>query len=105
MKMISLKIIKILVLITWFVHVAFILYRNVYPDVPSMKVYTKSLKDMEFPICFKICVNEKGKDRFLELGYKYDQRLFRGESKYNSSVLGWLGHKRNGIRLKSIEGT
>ena len=60
----------------WFVHVSFIFYYNLYPDVPSMKVYSKSMKNMDFPICFKICFNEKEKDRFKRLGYNYDKMFF-----------------------------
>ena len=89
----------------WFVHVSFILYYNLYPDVPSIKVYSKSMKNMYFPICFKICFNEKGRDRFERLGYLYDQRFFRGENVFNRSIVGWLGHTRNGSTFNDFEGT
>ena len=104
MKMIFLSLTKIIILITWFVHVSFIFYYNLYPDVPSMKVYSKSMKNMDFPICFKICFNEKGKDRFERLGYKYDKSFFVGENYFNRSIVGWLGHTRNGSSFNTFEG-
>ena len=104
MKKTFLSMTKVIVLITWFVHVSFIFYDNLYPDVPSMKVYSKSMKNMDFPICFKICFYEKGKERFKRLGYSYDQRFFKGENLFNKSIVGWLGHTRNGSRFNHFEG-
>ena len=104
MKRIFLSITKIIIFKIWFVHVSFIFYYNLYPDVPSIKVYSKSMKNMDFPICFKICFSEKEKDRFKRLGYNYDKMFFYGENDFNTSIVGWLGHTRNGSIFNTFEG-
>ena len=96
-----------LVLITaCFVHLCYLGYYVLYPEYPTIAVYEKDLKDIDFPLSFRLCVNEprNGLARFKSVGYRTYASLFFGISMYNDTVYGWKGHFENGSTFNSVEG-
>ena len=87
------------------VHVIYIAYYNIYPDIPSVRVFKTDLNDIFFPISFKICVEDikENPGRFTELGYWSEWHYFLGQSKYNDKKIGWNGHTENGSTLGSVK--
>ena len=94
--------------LVFFAHAAIITYNILFPSNPSVKVYKKDLKDIDFPLALKLCVEER-KDfhkRYQDLGYNSIYKFFRGMSRYESRWLGWSGHSSsgNGSTLGSVNG-
>ena len=87
------------------VHVIYIGYNNIYPDIPSVRVFKIDLNEILFPISFKICVEDirENQTRFAELGYLSEWHYFRGQSKYDDKKIGWNGHTENGSTLGSVQ--
>ena len=88
------------------IHIAIIGYWRVYPENPSIRIYYKDLKDIEFPFSFKICVREQkhAAQRYKKIGYKEIFLFFEGRPDYNASTLGWAGHGRNKSTLGTVTG-
>ena len=88
------------------IHIAIIGYRSVYPENPSVRVYDKDLKDIEFPLSFKICVSEKANalKRYQKIGYEDIFNFFEGRPIYNESFFGWAGRDRNKPTLGTVKG-
>ena len=83
-----------------------ILYNTLYPDQPNVRFYEKKLKDMTFPVVFKICFdNEFETEKMMSVGYDRIWDFYRGRSRYNESLYGWNGHTEDGSTLGSEEGT
>ena len=99
-------IIRILFLLVFFVHVSFIGYFTIHPELPTIEKHIVDFKDIEFPFIFRLCATEKkDKDeKYRQFGYKNVYNLFLGESMYNRSIYGWNGHQENGSTIKGIEG-
>ena len=90
----------------FFVHVAFIGYGIIYPDTPSIKLYTKSFKEMdEFPISFKLCVSEltNSHNRYKRFGYDSIWSFYKGVANDEGKWVGWSGHKDNST-ITSVRG-
>ena len=87
------------------VHFLFIGYSILFPELPETKVYNVDLKDIEFPLVFKLCVHDllNPKKRFKDLGYGSFFAFYRGQSMYNHTLYGWSGHTENGSSLGSIK--
>jgi hypothetical protein len=67
------------------------------PSVTNTVVEEKELKNMDFPLTFKICITPGFNDSALqEAGYKNANTFFNGQSMYNHSSHGWAGHTRAG---------
>ena len=91
-------------LIAFIAHMSFILYYILHPSTPSVRHGSKRLKDIKFPLDFSICFYDYERNRFKNYGYLYDQRLFRGDSAFNKTIVGWNGHRENGSTIMSIGG-
>ena len=100
------KLLNFLFLCVFFGHILQIGYNLKNPEIPSVKVYKKQLKDIEFPITFKLCLLEKStsSDRYKSLGYNDSQGFYRGQNRFDQSVVGWNGHTSNKTTLASIQG-
>ena len=81
-------------------------YYILFPDWPEIKITNKDLKDIEFPLSFRICVSEidNSYERYTDHGYTHDFAFFNGESSYNSSLIGWNGHTQNGSTIGPLRG-
>jgi hypothetical protein len=75
------------------VQLGLVIKGYVAPTLTNTRVEQQDLKDMDFPLIFKICV-EPGFDQkaILEAGYQTSWDYFMGRSRFNSSIFGWAGH-------------
>ena len=92
--------------IIFLIHISSIGYNILYPEVPEIVVYKRNLKEIDFPMSFRICVHELNdtRSRYQRFGYKNYDDFFRGKSMFNGSLYGWAGHDQNGSVLGSVEG-
>ena len=73
----------------------------VHPTQTTITVTERDLKDSEFPLLFKICFDPSfNKTAEEEAGYDH---FFSGKSKFNSSLVGWAGHTKDGGVRGSVE--
>ena len=107
-KLVKLYSIHMLLTLSFIIHIAFIGYDIVYPEIPEIKHYSLNLGNT-FPLSFSVCVETRqiimndGK-KIYELGYKHEWDFFYGRSRFNSSIIGWAGHAENGSTLRTVEG-
>ena len=96
-----LQVINIIFVVGCLVHVGLNGYYILYPPLPEIKVYQVDLKNMDFPLTFKLCVTERENsyERYEKLGYRNDFNFFIGRSRHNRSLFGWNGHTENGSTL------
>lgn len=95
-----------LFMIACIIHVSFIGYYIINPELPEIKIYSKTLKDIDFPIVFRLCKNKLtnlNHSKYDEIGYKDTKSFFKGISKYNWKHFGWNGHTLNGSVIGSFE--
>ena len=87
------------------IHISFIAYKVFY-ELPNVHVSKKPLKDIDFPLVFRVCVNEikNGNKKYQRFGYNNIEDFFRGQSRYNKSLFGWGGHLPNGSNIGTVEG-
>ena len=109
MQIISLRIILSSIFgIAFTVHISVLIYTKLNPSLPEVKYYNKKLKDIDFPIAFQFCIEEKNTDAKIKLanglGYRDLFDFFRGKSLFNNSIVGWSGHRKNGSTIGSVEG-
>ena len=99
-------IIKSTCSLIFIIHIIQLGFTTLYPELPDIKSYKKELKDIDFPVSFMVCLNEPNKTngKFRDFGYNDLYAFFNGESMFNSSIIGWSGHKRNGLTFESVEG-
>ena len=93
--------------IIFLIHICSIGYHILYPEVPEIVVYKRNLREVDFPMTFRLCVHELNdtRSRYQRFGYRHYGDFFRGRSMYNDSVYGWAGHSKNGSVLGNVEGT
>ena len=86
----------------------FIFHNNSNPAIPEIIIETKNIMDVNMPLSFVFCLKNTNSvvenEKYEKAGYKNLQRFFSGTSIYNESVIGWLGHKKNGPVYDSLEG-
>ena len=76
-------------------------------DPPQTVTHIEQVKfdEIDFPILFKVCFKPAFHSENLEdTGYKHIWGFFKGESKYNRSILGWAGHTEDGGVVSSPQG-
>ena len=99
------KIVNLIFAIVFFKHITIIGYLRAYPDNPSVRVYDKDLKDIEFPLSFKICLRELNRDlRYQQNGYNDIYAFFRGQPSYGRRYFGWPGRDENKSSLGTVTG-
>lgn len=102
------QILSIVLIISCVVHVIFIFYNNANPAIPEIIIENKKIMDVKMPISFIFCLRNKNtvleNEKYKKAGYAIIQRFFSGTSRYNESVIGWLGHVKNGSAFDSFEG-
>ena len=94
------KIVNCLLVVACGLHVGYIVLSIVNPEFPQVRLYKEQLRNVEFPISFQICVNEfnvtnSTNEKYQQYGYDGIWEYFRGQSRYNSTIVGWAGHKQN----------
>jgi hypothetical protein len=75
------------------VQLGLVIRGYVAPTLTNTRVEQQDLKDMDFPLIFKICV-DPGFDQtaIFEAGYRNTWEYFIGRNRFNSSIVGWAGH-------------
>ena len=99
---------KIIMSIVFVAHVSYIVYEIIHPAFPEIVNYKKDLNEIEYPITFKICVNEVNlsiaEEKYEKYGYEDLWQFYYGQSRYNDSIYGWAGHNENGTTIGPVEG-
>lgn len=88
------------------IHVTFIGYYTIYPELPEIKIYSKDIKDVEFPLVFRICSHDlqDPKGKYKKIGYNGAIEFFRGLSMFDWKNYGWNGHAdKKGSVIGSLE--
>ena len=103
----STLIVNLIFTIMFAIHLTMIEYNLQYPKYPSVRIYKKNLKDIEFPIAFKLCVIELNNNsiRYQKVGYKNEYDFFLGKSMFNENLFGWNGFTKTNTTFGSVEGT
>ena len=87
------------------VHILTIAHNLKYPPYPSIRIIKKDLRDIDFPVSFKLCMRDnKDIDKYIKLGYVGMFHFFSGQSMFNNSMIGWNGHTQNYSTLMTAEG-
>ena len=104
----SLKPLAIVLCLAFILHVSILVNNKLYPDLPDIQHYKKDLKEIDFPIAFKFCIeeknNHKSNEKYRHLGYNDLFYFYYGRSMFNDSIVGWAGHTKNGSTIGSVEG-
>ena len=102
------QILNIVLIISCIVHILFIFYNNSNPANPEIIIENKNIIDVSMPLSFIFCLKNTNftsdHEKYQRAGYKDPSRFFAGTSIYNESVVGWLGHMKNGSTYNSLEG-
>ena len=100
------KILNLCLIIISVSHISYLGYQSANPELPEIKVYKRSLDQLDFPLFFKVCIfeNRNTTRRYQNVGYSDELSFFRGVSTFNESLVGWSGHSSNGSTLASVEG-
>ena len=102
-----LLIVNVVFMIAFLIHMFFIAYSMIHPDTPTIKIYEKSLNEIEFPLSIKLCASEDRESdvmRHNTSGYERNFNFFLGQSMFNKSLIGWSGHTQDGSFLGSVKG-
>ena len=67
------------------VHILTIAHNFKYPPYPSIRIIKKDLRDIDFPVSFKLCMRDnKDIDKYIKLGYVGMFHFFSGQSMFNN---------------------
>jgi len=106
-----LRVINFTLLIICIINSCDVINSLVNPELPTIHVINTNLKDIEFPLSFRICLNyihddERDMDielynldRYKKFGYDSGNTFYKGQSMFNKSLVGWNGHTENGDTL------
>ena len=98
-------ILNLFFFVAFLVHIVTIGYDMIFPNNPSVRIYEKELREIDFPITFKLCVKDSNDIlRYNRLGYSDESRFFYGRSKFNKYTYGWNGHTANVSTVGSVQG-
>ena len=79
----------------------------IHPDLPSLRVSENNLKDINFPLSFRICITEieNSTKRYENVGYEGEFAFFSGKRMYEpKNLYGFAGHTSNGSTLSDVQG-
>ena len=98
---------KIVCAILLLIHVSWILYYEIFPTETFTRIEEIKLKDIEFPVYFKICLTPGFNITELRnVGYYNIWAYFVGQLRYtNEKKYGWGGYdKKNKTAISTPEG-
>ena len=102
------QILNLVFMISCVVHIIFIFYNNSHPAIPEIIIMNKKIMDVDMPLSFIFCLRNTNPDlenkKYKKAGYKDIHKFFSGTSMYNDSIVGWLGHMKNGSTFHSLDG-
>ena len=99
-------LINISFLLIFIIHIFTIGYNLKHPDYPEVRTRFEDLKNVDFPVSFKMCLTEhvNATERYKRIGYLDEIHFFWGRSRFNRSLIGWKGHTEEGLAYGSMEG-
>ena len=99
-------IINFMFSIAFIFHVSWIIFLIVHPPLPEVEVSKEDLRDLEFPLVFRICAFELfgNTERYENVGYSDYWEFFNGNSMYNSELFGWSGFTEDNTTIATVEG-
>ena len=84
-------------ILAFFIHITIIFVNILNPDLPEVQISQMDLKDIEFPLTFRICIHDHDVNKiYKDAGYQNVYTFFKGRSLYNKTIYGFLGHLQNG---------
>ena len=89
------------------IHICINGFYMIHPDLPSIRVSENNLKDIDFPVAFRICVTEikNNTKRYTDVGYKTEYKFFNGQRMYKpENLYGFAGHTKNGSTISDVQG-
>ena len=100
----STVIVNLMFAIPFVIQMMSIWNSSAHPDYPSVRTSKKNLKDIEFPVSFKLCARDlQNKKRYSNYGYSSEYKFFEGKSS-NASIRGWNGFSETNSSIGSVEG-
>ena len=92
-------------LLAFIIQMSILTYYQIHPSQTVTSTVRKNLSDVDFPVLFKICIKPGFNLTALqEVGYASTWEYFTGQSRYNSSLVGWAGHKNDGTAYTNVTG-
>ena len=83
-------------------HIAHVTYGNLYPSVPEIILMDKTMKEIEFPVAFLLCLNEileeDSPSMYTNYGYETVNDYFSGRKKRAS---GWSKNQSKSFKEKT----
>ena len=96
------SIVKLACFIAFLVQISASIYSQIAPDDPVARTVRTDIKNVEFPVAFKVCMKPSFNIAELDkVGYGFTFYFFSGWSKYEKNPTGlrkhgWAGHTREG---------
>ena len=96
-------VVHVVCVVACFLQMGSVMEGYIHPTLTNTVVEEKNLKDINFPLIFKICVQPGFNDTaVIEAGYNSTLDYFFGQSAYNSSLYGWAGHTDTSEQLGGV---
>ena len=97
-----------ILIIAFIVHISYIGYYIMNPDTPSVRVFTRDLKNFsQLPVSFKLCAEEQTNmnHRYRKFGYDNLYSFYQGRKKaWHGNWFGWAGHDEKNKTLGTVIG-
>ena len=100
-------IINVVFFLICMIHICINGFYMIHPDLPSIRVSENNLKDIDFPLAFRICVTEinNKSSRYNDVGYRSEYTFFTGKRMYKpENLYGFAGHTNNGSTISDVQG-
>ena len=101
-------LINVILVLVFIIHITFIGYNIKYPDIPSVRVFSKDLRNIkDFPLSFKLCAEEETnmKERYRKFGYDSIYAFYQGRQRMEGgNWFGWAGHGNGNETLGTVLG-
>ena len=97
-----------ILIVAFTIHISCIGYYIKNPDTPSVRVFTRELKNFsQLPVSFKLCAEEQANmnDRYRKFGYSNIYSFFQGRKRtWHGNWFGWAGHGEENQTLGTVLG-
>ena len=91
--------------IAFTIQMGLLAYDQMNPTQTVISTVRKNRSDIDFPVLFKICIKPGFNTTALkEVGYYDAWDYFAGTSRYNTSLQGWAGHRKDGRSFSDVTG-
>ena len=101
-------LLNVILVLAFIIHITFIGYNIKYPDIPSVRVFSKHLRNVQdFPLSFKLCAEEQTnmQELYRKFGYDSIYAFYQGRQRLNRGTwFGWAGHGNGNETLGTVLG-